>query len=427
MPKPPKPPKRRIGLWLTVLLLIGAGAFGAWYWQNSRGSGPQYLTGAVTRGALAQLVTATGQLNPVVNVQVGSQVSGIIKKLFVDFNSPVKEGQVLAQLDPATYLATVHQNEADLANAKAGLELAKLTARRAEDLSRKNLAPQADFDKAMADLHQAEAVVKVKEATLERASVDFGRCTVYAPIDGIVISRHVDVGQTVTASLSAPTFFVIAKDLTQMQIDANVAEADVGGVRVGQEVEFTVDAFPNRVFKGKVIQIRNAPTMVQSVVTYDTVIGVDNRDLDLKPGMTANVAIVIARRPDALKIPNAALRFRPPEVLAARTNLTAATSTKPRSGSTRKSAPNPAAIAGSLAKARQTHRTVYILGSTNLMDSTELIRLEPIQIKTGISDGIFTEVLEGMSEGTTVVLGLNIAKAGSSLLPTKTIFGTKQR
>jgi HlyD family secretion protein len=167
--------------------------------------------------------------------------------------------------------------------------------------------------------------------------------------------------------------------------------------------------------------------MVQSVVTYDTVIGVDNRDLDLKPGMTANVAIVIARRPDALKIPNAALRFRPPEVLAARTNLTAATSTKPRSGSTRKSAPNPAAIAGSLAKARQTHRTVYIPGSTNLTDSTELIRLEPIQIKTGISDGIFTEVLEGMSEGTTVVLGLNIAKAGSSLLPTKTIFGTKQR
>lgn len=424
----PKPPKRRIGLWLTVLLLIGAGAFGAWYWQNALGSGPQYLTGIVIRGDLAQLVTATGQLNPVVNVQVGTQVSGIIKKLYVDFNSPVKEGQVLAELDPATYLAIVHQNEADLANAKAGLELAQLTGRRAEDLSRKKLAPQADFDKAMAELHQAEAAVKVKEATLERARVDFSRCTVYAPIDGIVISRHVDVGQTVTANLSAPTFFTIAKDLTQMQIDANVAEADVGGVRVGQEVEFTVDAFPNRVFKGKAIQIRNAPTVVQSVVTYDTVIGVDNPDLELKPGMTANVAVVVARRPDVLKIPNAALRFRPPEVLAARTNLPAATSTKPRSGSTRKSTPNPAAVTSSLAKARQTHRTVYTIGSTNQENSTELPRLEPIQIKTGISDGIFTEVLDGMNEGATVVLGLNAAKAGGSSMPvTKTIFGAKQR
>src|SRR6266850_1942124 len=257
----PKASKHSTGVWVTVLLLIGAGGFGACYWYNSRGSSPQYLTGTVVRGDLTQAVTATGQLNPMINVQVGSQISGIIQKLFVDFNSPVKEGQVIAQIDPATYLANVHLTEADVANAKAALELMQINAERAQELVRKNLIPQSEFDKARADLHQAEAAVKLKEASLERAKVDFSRCTVYAPIDGTVISRHVDVGQTVTASLSAPTFFVIAKDLSQMQIDANVAEADVGGVKVDQDVDFTVDAFPSRIFKGKVMQIRNGPTM----------------------------------------------------------------------------------------------------------------------------------------------------------------------
>src|SRR6267378_7077080 len=163
----PKTGKRAAGLWLILLLFIGVGGAAAWYLNNSRNRGPQYLTARVTRGDLTQVVTATGQLNPVVNVQVGSQISGIIQKLFVDFNSPVKQGQIIAQIDPATYLANVHQNEADLENAKAVLELAKLTAGRAEELSRKNLAPQADCDKARAELHQAEAAVKLKEATLE--------------------------------------------------------------------------------------------------------------------------------------------------------------------------------------------------------------------------------------------------------------------
>src|SRR6266850_2099411 len=182
----PKSGKGTIGVWLVLLLLIGGGGAAAWYLGNVRDAGPQYLTAPVTRGDLTQVVTATGQLNPVINVQVGSQVSGIIQKLFVDFNSPVKEGQVIAQLDPATYLATVHQNEADLSNAKAALELARLSARRAEELSRKSLSPEADRDKAIADLHQAEAALKFKEATLERAQVDLGRCTVYAPIEGMV-------------------------------------------------------------------------------------------------------------------------------------------------------------------------------------------------------------------------------------------------
>ena len=422
----PKTGKPTTGIWLILLLFIGVGGAAAWYFNNSRSRGPRYLTAPVTRGDLTQVVTATGQLNPVVNVQVGSQVSGIIQKLFVDFNSSVKEGQVIAQIDPATYLANVHQTEADVASSKAGLELAQLNARRAEELTRKNLVPQADLDKATADLHQAEAAVRLKEANLERAKVDFGRCTVYAPIDGTVISRHVDVGQTVSASLSAPTFFFIAKDLTQMQIDANVAEADIGGVKVGQEVEFTVDAFPTRIFKGKVTQIRNAPTMLQNVVTYDAVIEVNNRELDLKPGMTANVAIVISRRPGALKIPNAALRFRPPEVASARTNVVAAAQpTKPRSGSA-KSTPGAGNVAGSLTRARQTHRTVYTLASTNTPTSRDTPAVQPVQIKTGISDGIFTEVVDGIDEGAVVVVGLSTPR-GAAGAANKNPFATKQK
>jgi HlyD family secretion protein len=221
---------------------------------------------------------------------------------------------------------------------------------------------------------------------------------------------------------------VIAKDLTQMQIDANVAEADVGGVRIQQEVDFTVDAFPSRVFKGKVTQIRNAPTTIQNVVAYDTVIEVDNRELNLKPGMTANVAIIITRRPDVLKIPNGALRFRPPEALAARTNVLASASSRPRAISGRKAAPSATAVASSLAKARQTHRTVYTIGSSNVTANADAVALEAVQIRTGVSDGIFTEVVDGLAEGNVVVVGVNsVTGAGPSLSSGKTIFGTKQR
>src|SRR5437870_1953756 len=243
-----------------------------------------YQIATVTRGPITQLVTATGTLNPVLNVQVGSQISGNIQKLFADFNTPVTAGQIVAQIDPAIFQASVTQAEGDLANAKAGLELAQANARRSQELRAQNAAPQASLDQAMANLHQAEAAVKIKQGALDRSRVDLGHCTIYSPIDGIVISRSVDVGQTVAASLSAPTLFVIANDLTKMQIDANVAEADVGTVEVDQDVDFTVDAFPNRTFHGTVVQVRNAPVTVQNVVTYDTVIAVNNRDLKLKPG-----------------------------------------------------------------------------------------------------------------------------------------------
>src|SRR5437867_8320067 len=305
--------------WLVIWAFLAVLVLGlVWYFISDHSEPPQYQTSAVTRGDMTQTVTANGTLNPVVNIQVGSQISGNIQKLFADFNSLVKSNQIVAQLDPATFQASVHQAEGDLANAKAALELAQVNARRSADLFKNNLIPQSDNDKALADLHQAEAQVKIKEAALERATVDLAHCTIYAPVDGIVISRNVDVGQTVAASMNAPTLFVIANDLSKMQIDSNVSEADVGTVEEAQNVTFTVDAFPNRTFTGKVVQIRNSPITVQNVVTYDTVIGVSNPELKLKPGMTANVSIIIAHREDALKVPNAAFRFRPPEAAEAK-------------------------------------------------------------------------------------------------------------
>src|SRR5437667_2306607 len=276
-----------------------------------------YLTANVTRGPITQLVTATGTLNPVVNVQVGSQVSGNIAELFADFNSEVKAGQTVAQIDPMLFQAAVTQAEGDVANAQAALELAKVNAERIQKLFIQKNSSQQDLDTANANLHQAEANVKIKQGALDKAKADLDHCTITSPIDGVVISRNVDVGQTVAASLQAPVIFQIANDLTKMQIDSNVAEADVGVVQVGQDVDFTVDAFPMRTFHGKVVQVRNAPITVQNVVTYDTVIGVSNPDLKLKPGMTANVSIIVAHKDNVLQIKNAALPYRPAEATPA--------------------------------------------------------------------------------------------------------------
>lgn len=344
-----------------------------------------YQSAAVTRGPLTQTVTATGTLNPVVNVQVGSQVSGIIAKLFADFNSQVKAGQVVAQIDPATFQATVNQAEGDLASAQAGLELARASATRTQDLVKKQNSSQADLDQATANLHQAEANVKIKQGALEKAKVDLDRCTIASPIDGMVISRNVDVGQTVAASLQAPVIFTIANDLTKMQIDSNVAEADIGAVAIDQNVDFTVDAFPSRTFHGKVVQVRNAPITVQNVVTYDTVIGVSNPELKLKPGMTANVSIVVAHRPDVLQIKNAALRYRPVDA------KTAAAKPAPSHNGTRHTRSRESG-----GHERRSERTVYVLPSGATLP-------KPVQIKTGISDGIVTEVVEGLQEGDRVV------------------------
>src|ERR1044071_5456143 len=303
---------------LPWLIVIGGLLLIAFVVRHFRSGGAAtYQTATIMRGPITQAVTATGTLNPVVNVQVGSQVSGNISKLFVDFNSQVKAGQVVAQIDPALFQATVTQAEGDLANAQATLELAKVNAKRTQELFAKKTSSEADIDQAMATLHQSEANVKIKQGALDKARADLEHCTITSPIDGVVISRSVDVGQTVAASLQAPVIFQIANDLTKMQIDSNVAEADVGVVKVGQEVDFTVDAFPTQTFHGKVVQVRNAPITVQNVVTYDTVIGVSNPDLKLKPGMTANVSIIAARKDNMLQIKNAALRYRPAGAAAA--------------------------------------------------------------------------------------------------------------
>jgi HlyD family secretion protein len=372
--------------------------------------GTNYQTTTVRRGSLTQSVTATGTLNPVVNVQVGSQVSGNIAKLFVDFNSQVKAGQVVAQIDPALFQATVTQAEGDLASAQAALELAKVNAVRTQDLFAKKNSSQADLDQAMANLHQGEANTKIKQGALDKAKADLEHCTITSPIDGVVISRSVDVGQTVAASLQAPVIFTIANDLTKMQIDTNVAEADVGVVSVDQNVDFTVDAFPARTFHGKVVQVRNAPITVQNVVTYDTVIGVSNPDLKLKPGMTANVSIIVAHKDDTLQIKNASLRYRPAE----------ATPMPTRAGSpTSPSWP----VAGrdiSGARERRADRTVYLL-------SRGARRPKAVQIKTGISDGIVTEVLEGLKEGDEVVTAELTAVAATSSPPTNPFSGGPRR
>ncbi len=399
---------------LAALVLVLGG--GAWYWMARDGAAPEYQTALVSRGALIQVVTATGQINPVVNVQVGSQISGMIQKLFADFNSRVKAGQVIAQLDPATYRAALQQAEGELANARAALELARVKAARATELRAKDLIPQADDDQARADLHQAEATVAIKDAAVQKARVDLDRCTIVAPIDGVVISRNVDVGQTVAASLSAPTLFVIANDLSKMQIDANVAEADVGGITIGQDVNFTVDAFPAQTFHGAVAQVRNAPITVQNVVTYDTIIEVANPELKLKPGMTANVSIVIARSEGALKIPNAALRFRPSDATG---NGQQANSTPSGQRRGQGGAQSNGGSAGRTASERPT-RTVYVL-PTGQANGTPT----PVPIKTGISDGLSTEVLDGLNEGDRVVTGLRVAQSGSS--PTTNPFGGMRR
>jgi HlyD family secretion protein len=377
--------KRPLPLVVGIAVVVIAGLLLAKY----RGAPTQeFQTVVVASGPITQAVTATGTLNPVQNVQVGSQVSGNIQKLLVDFNSTVKAGQIIAQIDPVVFQATVNQAEGDLANTRAALDLARINATRTQGLVAQKNSSQSDLDQAMANLHQAEANVKIKEGALEKVKADLDHCTITSPIDGIVISRSVDVGQTVAASLQAPVIFQIANDLSKMQIDANVAEADVGGVSVDQDVDFTVDAFPTQTFHGKVVQVRNAPITVQNVVTYDTVIGVSNPDLKLKPGMTANVSIISAHRDKALKVANSALRFRMPDD---------ASSSAAKRDSSASGGPAGGKPPGRVD--RRAERSVYVLPSGESKPTK-------VTVKTGISDGVATEIVEGLKEGDRVVTGI---------------------
>ncbi|HEY5298077.1 MAG TPA: efflux RND transporter periplasmic adaptor subunit [Verrucomicrobiae bacterium] len=390
--------------WIIILVVIAAViGGGVWYFKRGHGAAPIYQTAPVARGELTQVVTATGTLNPVVNVTVGSQVSGIISKLNVDYNSTVKSNEVIAEIDPATYQAAVEQSTADLANAKANLELQQAQAERSAELFTNKLISGSDDDTAIATLHEAEATVQIKQASLDNANANLGYCKIRSPVDGIVISRAIDLGQTVASSFNTPTLFQIANDLTKMQIDSSVAEADVGGIVTGQDVDFTVDAYPYRNFHGEVTQVRNAPTTVNNVVTYDCVISVKNSDYKLKPGMTANVSIVIAQRTNVLTIPNAALRFHPPEAAETPTNspsttnqISSATNHPNFSGSPGHHGGGARAHGG-----RPVFHTVYVM--TGQGDDK---KLQPVQIKTGISDGLDTEVVSGLNGGEQVVTAM---------------------
>ncbi|MGE4089910.1 MAG: efflux RND transporter periplasmic adaptor subunit [Candidatus Binatia bacterium] len=314
---------------MIVLLLVG-GSLGLWWWifGEEKEQPVSYLTTTVTRGTISRLVLATGTVNPVTTVQVGTYVSGPIRELFVDFNSPVTRGQRVAQIDPRPFIVKVKQAEANLVTARAQVEKDKAdlafkerTCKRTRELFERRLIAQQEVDAAERDYEQARAQLQLDQArveqnaaALEEARVNLGYTDIVSPVDGVVVSRNVDVGQTVAASFQTPVLFLIAQDLTKMQVNTNVSESDIGAVTEGQKAFFVVDAYPERQFWGMVTQVRNSPQIVQNVVTYDVVVSVENNDLALKPGMTASLSIVTAEREDALKIPLAALRFRPPQL-----------------------------------------------------------------------------------------------------------------
>jgi HlyD family secretion protein len=308
----------------ALLIVVAAG----WIGRSLLGGDadvPRYRTEKVTRGDLVASVTATGTVNPVKTVQVGTYVSGPIQALDVDFNSPVRKGQRVAKIDPRPFALRVQQAEAELANAHAALTKARADlAYKTSNLARnRQLKAQgivaadavdvlaSGVDQARAEVALAEAQTQQADAKLEEARVNLGYTDIVSPVDGVVVSRAVDVGQTVAASFQTPTLFVIAEDLTKMQVNANVSEADIGEVRAGQIATFSVDAYPERKFQGTVSQVRNSPLNVQNVITYDVVIDAANADLALRPGMTANVDVVVGRRDGVLRVPTAALRFRP--------------------------------------------------------------------------------------------------------------------
>ena len=350
-------------------------------------------------------VTATGSLNPMTTVQVGSQVSGMIESLHADFNSSVKKGQVVARIDPFPYRAKRDQAAASLANAKAALVKAKVDLnQRKRELDRVQLLLKQDFvsqaevdtaltahEGAIATLAVSEAAVKQAAAMLEAAELDLTYTVIHSPVDGTVISRQVEVGQRLSANFAIPTLFLIAEDLTQMQVDAAVSESDIGGMSIGKDATFTVDAYPGMQFRGKVRQVRNAPVSIQNVVTYDVVIGVENKDMRLKPGMTANVAIVVAHKEEVLKVPNAALRFTPPK----------SDRTENASGVV-----VPTTQIDGRAGADQSEiKHLWKVGASG--------EPEEISVGVGISDGNATEVMtDSLTDTDEVIIGIEASRSG---------------
>jgi HlyD family secretion protein len=319
----------KIGLGVAAVAAVTAGGVALWSRQQSKAVA--YVTAPVDRGAIRRTITASGSVNPEVTVQVGAFVSGTIKSLTCDYNTQVKKGQVCATIDPRPYQLTVDQDRAAVQSAvaqlgkdRAGLQYATLTYDRAAKLLQQGWVSRAAVDSARSLRDQAQAQIALdqgavlqKKAALSGAEVNLGYTDIVSPVDGTVVSRNVTVGQTVASSFQTPTLFLIAKDLTRIQVDTNVSESDIGSAATGLKASFTVDAFPGRVFRGKVVQVRQAPISVQNVITYDVVIAAENPDLLLKPGMTATARIIVAERADVLRAPVQALHFSPASADAA--------------------------------------------------------------------------------------------------------------
>jgi HlyD family secretion protein len=417
--------KRKLTVVLAVVAAVTAGA-AAYYRGSDAADAPALTTATVTRGSVVETVEATGTLEAVTTVDVGTQVSGTIKALYADYNSQVRKGQVIAQLDPSLFetqveqaRATVQRLQAEVDAAKVNVEDSRVKLTRAQELSAQQLIPATDLEAAQANARQADASLKAAQAQLVqgRASlrnneVNLAHTTIRAPIDGIVISRNVDVGQTVAASMSAPTLYVLAEDLRRMQVNARVDESDIGRIEADQDVEFRVDAYPDETFTGTVKQVRLEPVVEQNVVSYVTVIDVPNRDLKLKPGMTATVTVEIARADDVLRVPNAALRFRPTrEVFTALGQQAPGAALPASAGSVSRGGDRPANAASG-----QARTAVWVLRDG---------RLARVQVQLGVNDGTTTAVIGGqLEEGAQVVTAVPSAAtasaapaSGSPLLP----------
>lgn len=388
--------QKRLGWIFALGTTLVAGAWAAGFFGSAEADQPQLLTAAVTRGSVVLSVDATGTLEPIDAVEVGTQVSGTIKTLGADFNARVRKGQVIATLDPAVFESQVEQARASLARLRAELDRAKAQAadsaqqlRRSEELAARHLIPQSELDTARTALTVNDTAVAAAQASLAQAEASLGQAQanrsntiIRAPVDGVVLSRDVDVGQTVAAGLQAPTLFVIARDLTTMRVSARVNEADIGRVQMGQLVRFSVDAFVGEEFEGRVSQVRLQPTVVQNVVTYTVLIDVPNREQKLKPGMTAVVRIEVERADDTLRVPSAALGVKlPAEVLDSHR------------------APVSDETSGDTSKHAGSRRGATIWKLENG-------QLEPIRVNPGLSDGTMVAVTsDALTAGSQVVVG----------------------
>jgi HlyD family secretion protein len=424
--------RSRIGVFVVGgVILLGGLALA----YKGRASAPRYTTAAVDRGDISDVVGATGLLQAVTTVQVGSQVSGTIQSLSADFNSNVKKGQIVARLDPSLFEARVAQANANLVSARAQVDRSSATIldarqkyERALALSKEDLLPASDLESAKATYdaataqHMAEkAAVSQAEASVNQAQVDLGHTVIAAPIDGVVLARNVDVGQTVAASFTAPVLFVIANDLTQMQVNASIDEADIGRVKAGQDVTFRVDAYPEETFTGKVDQVRLQPVNTQNVVTYNTIITVPNSSQKLMPGMTATVSLIVQSRPDALRLPSTALRFRPEGFVEERRPASgpAATGAAPASPAAASAgpavpgapAPGPGGAGGERRRRRPEGQSAGQRGQGAGGRSALVFvpgpdgKPAPTRVRLGMSDGRFVEVLNGLEEGAQVITG----------------------